>query len=298
MDSRLKKLLQALVILAIFGFFAYSLQASWDKLPEYEWKFNYFYLVLSGALLLLMSFLTAYLYHIILKKIDIKLNLKRVIGARLISDMGRYVPGKIWLVLGRLYLFKKEGVEKSKVFLSMMIELPAMMMGGFLLFLATLIWWKDISNIMPQMMVLALLPILLIMMHPKFLNWIINFVLKIFKKDAVRLSLNYFDILKITLFYGIYWIVYGLAFAMLIHSTYPLGVLQIIQIMGIFPISWIIGYLAFITPGGLGVREGVLVCLLGFIMPVPLAIIFSIASRIWITAFEGIAALIALRFIR
>ncbi len=294
----IKHLIQILVLVLIFGFFGYYLYNAWGQLPEYNWNFNYYYLVLSGLLLLFLPFLTVYLYHIILKKINVNLNIKHILGVRLVSDMGRYIPGKVWLVVGRIYFFKKLGVPKTKVLLSMIIEMPVMILAGFLLFFITLLCWNNISQFHPQLMILALLPILLLAIHPKFLNWMLNLALRILKRDKIKLNLSYYDILKLILLFTIYWLVYGFGFALLIHSVYPVGLLDIIKMAGIYPIAWTIGYLSFLTPGGIGVREGVLAYLLSFIMPLPVAIVFSLLARIWLTVFEGIAALFALKFIK
>ena len=40
------------------------------------------------------------------------------------------------------------------------------------------------------------------------------------------------------------------------------------------------------APGGLGVREGILVYLLSHVMPGPVAVIISILTRLWMTLIE------------
>jgi uncharacterized membrane protein YbhN (UPF0104 family) len=62
-----------------------------------------------------------------------------------------------------------------------------------------------------------------------------------------------------------------------------------------FPVAWIVGLLAFVAPGGLGVREGVLAALLSGLLPGGMAVVVALASRVWITAVELVCAAVASR---
>ena len=51
--------------------------------------------------------------------------------------------------------------------------------------------------------------------------------------------------------------------------------------IGTYVLAWIIGFLAFFTPGGLGVRETVLVLMLNLYLPVYISAVLAILSRVW-----------------
>jgi uncharacterized membrane protein YbhN (UPF0104 family) len=53
---------------------------------------------------------------------------------------------------------------------------------------------------------------------------------------------------------------------------------------------------AIITPGGLGVREGILAFLLRDSFPPPLPSVLSLYGRLWATVFEGIVFIAVLLF--
>jgi uncharacterized membrane protein YbhN (UPF0104 family) len=55
---------------------------------------------------------------------------------------------------------------------------------------------------------------------------------------------------------------------------------------GAFAFSLTIGFLAVFVPGGLGVREGILVLLLSLYFPLPVATLISIFSRLYISVVE------------
>jgi hypothetical protein len=47
-----------------------------------------------------------------------------------------------------------------------------------------------------------------------------------------------------------------------------------------FSLAWVVGFLTPIAPAGLGVREGLLLWLFGQILPLPLATVLTVASRL------------------
>ena len=51
-------------------------------------------------------------------------------------------------------------------------------------------------------------------------------------------------------------------------------------------LAWIVGFLAVFAPGGLGVRESVLVLLLEQVMPVGPAVVLTALGRLWWMAGE------------
>ena len=64
-------------------------------------------------------------------------------------------------------------------------------------------------------------------------------------------------------------------------------------ILSLYPFAWSIGFLSLITPGGLGVREGVLSLFLTTCLPSVTATLVALLSRLWIIVIEVILAAIA-----
>ncbi|MGH7754634.1 MAG: lysylphosphatidylglycerol synthase domain-containing protein, partial [Gemmatimonadales bacterium] len=92
------------------------------------------------------------------------------------------------------------------------------------------------------------------------------------------------------------WLTYGLAFWFLARGL--LGgdgaALPVFAAAGVFALGYILGWVALFAPGGVGVREVVLVSLLTAHVGPGGAVAVSIASRILLTITEAAAALAAL----
>ena len=86
---------------------------------------------------------------------------------------------------------------------------------------------------------------------------------------------------------GLSHLFFLLAFTSVPADKYPF-------IISITAFTYIAGILALVTPGGLGVREGIWYGALRRLTTKPLALIFTFASRIWSIAIETILMLISI----
>jgi len=90
----------------------------------------------------------------------------------------------------------------------------------------------------------------------------------------------------------------GVGYYFMINSFFSIDIKDCIIIVGIYAISWLIGYYAIIFPGGLGISEGVQVYLLSKFFPLSISIIIALVWRLWVTLSECIISCIALISIR
>src|SRR5205085_10066625 len=121
-----------------------------------------------------------------------------------------------------------------------------------------------------------------IVLHPRVLNGLLNLALRLLKRNTVQLTVRYSDILLVTLAWCASWIVAGSAFYVLLLALWPTAPLVALPIcIGIYALAWDIGFVSFITPSGLGFREGAIVGLFALSLPLPagLAPIIAILSR-------------------
>ena len=114
--------------------------------------------------------------------------------------------------------------------------------------------------------------------------------------NLYNLLLQYSDILFITLAWCVSWIVAGTAFYVLLLALWPVAPLVAWPIcIGIYAIAWDIGFVSFITPSGLGIREAAIVALFALAFPLPtgLASIMALISRLVSTLAEAVCVSIA-----
>lgn len=287
--------LQILLIGPIFTFLLRNLYLNWNQLSTYQWSLNYLALASSLFLLLADAFLYAYLWRRILLQFGGSLGYRKVFRMVFLSQLGRYLPGKVWNLAGVIYLGSKEGVPKLISGASLGLQLLWQILSGVIVFLLTLPFWGHSPSAVGLYPLLLLLPLGVILFHPTFINWGFGFALRAMGEEPRRLDWGYRDTLGQLILWALFWVINGVAYYLMINSLTPSSPSQLPMVVGAFTIAWVIGFLALFAPAGLGVVEGTLTFLLGFNFALPVATVVALLTRLVRTIAELICALIAWR---
>ena len=185
----------------------------------------------------------------------------------------------------------------------MTVELITKLSAGVLVFAASLLFWHDVGAVgsllhgsLVMIVGIGTIVALLVILYPPVLSGLLNFALRLFKRQPVVLTLRYSDILLVTLAWCASWLIAGTAFYVLLLALWPAAPLALLPIcIGIYAIAWDIGFVAFITPSGLVFREGAIVALFALAFPLPagLATIMAVLSRFVSTLAELVCVIIA-----
>ena len=202
----------------------------------------------------------------------------------LLANMGRYIPGKVFQLAGLALLAKREGMSAVQAGVAavagqLLNLLAAALVGG---------WAAYASSAMPEGiglgagLVVALGIAVLIGFGGagRMLRWALR---RSGHEDRVAVPER--KILALCL--GGYiagWAAYGLAFFWLARGT---GLdIPLATAITAFSGAYLVGYLAFFAPGGIGVREGGLYVLLMPVLGPQGSLMLAGLQRVWITAGE------------
>lgn len=280
----IKRILGTILVLVVAFIIVKILYENWSKLKDYSFQFNPLLLILSFLLLIIYFLLSVYGWKRCLKLLGIKIKYLKTAGIWFSSQLMRYIPGNIWFVFGRTEQLKKEEFPREITVLSSVIETIFILMGSATLFLVYILF------ILKQFYLIIPLIILgLIFLHPKILLPITNFFLKIIKKPKLEIKIKYWKMLLLYLYYASIQILEGLAFALLVSSF--VKDVPFLILIAIFEGAWILGYLTFLTPSGLGAREGFMILLLKPYFPIEICVMISLISRIQWVILEVVIAL-------
>ncbi len=293
MQSTLRRIISLLIIGVIFYFLIKNLLANWQNIPFQELQFNFLQLILSFLMLFVTFIIFVAGWQAILRSINEKLGFRKSFWIMAASQMGKYAPGKIWFILGRIYMAKKEKLRGTNVALSILVETVMTMVCGGILVLASLLLTQEKSDV-PPWLLFTLVIAGIMFLHPSVLNNVVNFVLRIFKKEQINIPISFVGMLILSMYFWGLWLTQIFGFFFLINSIYPISITKFANIIFIYTTSWIVGFLAPFAPGGLGVREGIMTLGLSTIMPSSLAVAISFLARIWVTVFELIVFVIGL----
>jgi uncharacterized membrane protein YbhN (UPF0104 family) len=287
--TRYLRILQWAIIGAIFVFLGKMVWDHWNQVKEASFTFEVFPLLLSTLIFAFSYFIQIWAWYLITLKLKIALSPSETLRTWFYSQLGKYLPGKIWLLLGRIYYYESRGKSRKFITVALYFEMVTIVVSGGLLFLVGLILFKEMESVCSGNTFWGLLSLFIlafVCLHPRILERIINWTLAQFKRDPVSLSISYSDVLWILFVCIVSWVIGGIGFYLFVDAVYPVAPQYILFLTGALAISSTLGLIAIFAPSGLGVREGALVYLLSFMMVTPVAVIISVLTRIWMTLIE------------
>ena len=292
---RYRRVVSIVIVGVIFFFLARILYRDWTKISTYQWDVNYYLLTLSFILMVASSMVIGLGWNLILRLLGAVVGYRKALKIYLLTELGRYIPGKVWTMVGKVYLLKKEGVSTVKGGTSVVVRLAIHVVSGLLIFFVSLLFWTPAESVRRVYLLLFLLPVGLLFLHPSVFGRTLNFGLKRLKRNGIKFTLKYEHIILLILFWCGWWVLVGISTYFLIISVYPLSFVLLPAIVGICAITWLAGFLSFMVPAGLGVIEGMVVLLLGLYLPVHIAILIALLIRVLRTANNVLCAAFALK---
>ncbi len=291
--QKIMKIVKALFLVAVFVFMGRYFYKNWDDIKSLDLDLNWG--VFAGSMLLYFAYkLTlASLWHYITWLDKASIRYPDAITAYLYSILGKYIPGKVFMLAARIPAYEEKGVPMRKVTVCFLLENVCTLLGAGFLFLISLFFFPNDLLKDYFFAVVIFVVVFFICINPKIINFFLRIAGKLMKKNDMEIPFNYLQMIKVVLLFICNWLIVGTGFYMLICSIYPLPISQWLYVGGIFGLSAIIGILSIFAPSGIGVREGILILGLNLVMPNEYSVIISIVSRLWATIAELILILAA-----
>lgn len=312
-QQKTKSLVFRIIQVVILGGIGYFLVRN---LADLDWEEFFRSLALANRWLLALSMvmtvggglLVALGWGFILRALGQKVSHGEIIRVYYLSELAKYIPGKIWTAVGRVMMLEKKGVPRLITLASVGVMLIILAVSGVLVALATLPLWPSLEVAGDSRLVIllvALVPIGLVALHPRIFQPVLNWFLRQVEQVEMRVNLRYSSILMLVLYWCGLWLIKGTATYFLltilpgnIFAAHPLPSYSWLLFSGIMAVSWILGTISPLTPAGLGIAELSIVVLLEslFSIPAGYGTIFAVFIRIWSVIAElicvGISCLI------
>ena len=141
------------------------------------------------------------------------------------SELARYVPGAVFQVIGRVVLAKAYGIRGSVTSVSQVLELAIFLLANIIVALSCLLYFgvKNLHGPAHHWLIAAaaLLPVLLLLLHPPICYGIIDTVLVRLKKPVMQQRLGGMALVGI-----LFWNILGLLWqtlALFVLTKHALG---------------------------------------------------------------------------
>ncbi len=272
--------LTALIVIAI-GFYV---KRNIAEIREYDFLFNWIF-VFAGFIAAVSALLMMLLnWQFLTRSFGLHAPPIRAGKAFFLSQLGKYIPGKVGLVLVRLDAYR--GYSRKTVALATGVEYIASFTSACVMVLIGTLLMDIPLPPYVRWLALSLLVLLLAMLFPPILKWSSNRFFRLIKRDPIDEFPTYSKMLSFVGMYVIVGLLYGLSLFLVLNSLSPVGIEHFFAVTGTFWAAALIGIAAIFAPSGIGVREGVLLLVLPAFIPEPTVIVGTIISRLVFTAAE------------
>ena len=243
-------------------------------------------LAIAGALIcvLVAQFGTLRVWQRLLAGLGSPLPTTAAARVLFIGQLGKYLPGSVWPVLAQMELGTVYRVPRHRSASASVLAMLASLLTALLVAAVTLPLTGHAGS---YLWAYAAVPLLLACLHPRVLRWGMDRLLRLARRPALEHPLSG-AVLATALGWALFaWALNGLQIWLLIpvHSG-----MSLLLSVGGYAFAWSVGFLVVLAPGGLGVREVVLVATLTPLVGAGTATAVALVSRVVTTASDLICA--------
>jgi uncharacterized membrane protein YbhN (UPF0104 family) len=281
-STRRAQTVSQLLLLAALLFVGLRLRTIWQdsrsSLTHVDWS------LLVGAATLSACGVTAasFVWLAVLRQLGVRVE-SWFTGIFFQAQLAKYIPGSVWQYAGRAALGRSVGLPARPVVVSSTLELLAVATSGASLgLLAAGKWGAAVAVVIAGGAVLLLLS----SFGKRGISQLLGLVTRL-HSDADRFARGF---AVGTALYIPVWLVMGVAFWLMARAFFDVPIADLPYDIGSFSLAWFVGLVAFFAPGGLGVREAVLVAMLRSRLGTADAFILAAVSRATFTVIDVVAA--------
>jgi uncharacterized membrane protein YbhN (UPF0104 family) len=272
------------VLAVVAGFFVATLAARWNDVISLKWRLAPGLFAAATLALSLSYGLVAWLWGLAIGRAA---GIRPVAGARIwfLSNLARYVPGNVWSYVGAVELARREGVARRTTLAVM--ALTQVLSVGVALAAGLPVLLAERARLGRPALLGAVVVVAVAALAVLFRRRLLGLARRRLPGfDPAELAPSAGTVAWLVAGYAVYWLVTGLAFAALVASLYPLAAGDVPLVVAAYAAGYAAGFLALLTPAGLGVREGVLVVALAPVLPAGPALVVALLSRLWMMLVE------------
>jgi hypothetical protein len=283
------------------GLGGYAVAGEWTKVRAALASLGFLtvagFLTVVAALLsvLIGLFATMLVWRRLLAALGSPLPVRVAARIMFVGQLGKYLPGSVWPVLAQMELGTAHQVPRPRSASASVLAMLLSLLSGLL---TALIALPFAGGSTPYLWALLAAPVLLVGLHPKVLNAVLARLLRLARRPPLERPLTGRAIAGALAWAFASWFLFGVQIWLLaIRLGAPDGKAALLAIGG-FAFAWSVGFLVVIAPAGAGVRELLLIAMLGPVLGVGAATAVALVSRALMTIGDLVTAGVAAAFTR
>lgn len=235
-------------------------------------------LLLGGALLATMAGLIPGIvsWRVILQDLGPPVGRAHVVRIFFVQFLARYLPRGVGLV-ATVTLAKAAGITFARLASTMALSMIVALTTGLTLGLAAGV---HVLGTHGGWLVLAAVAVAVLVVRPRLVNRAAGLLMRLLRRPPPERSVSARGMRLAIAAQSLSWLVSGLHLWLLAIMMGAPVAGSLALCVGAFSLAMVAGTLAFVVPDGIGIRESILTAALVTVLPLPSALVVTLASRV------------------
>lgn len=279
-----RRALSAAGVLITVAFLGWLVWRERAVFVDYTWDVQWGVIALAIVPLTVALLIVAVVWSWIMRALGSQTRL--LVHARIYvsTHLARRLPGTVWYVVGRGYLYQQRGESVRLATAGSGLELVVMTLSGGIVTLAIgsrLL--RDVSFTYVGLLV-AVVVGALILSNPRVIRRALRWV-----RVTETPPLHYGQIVTWVLAFSVVWVLGGLVLFLIAHGLVQTPASDLAYVVAAWTLTGTLSVLVMFLPSNFGFTEIALSVLLSAIMPSSLAVVVAVGSRVFIIVLEAVA---------
>jgi hypothetical protein len=247
--------LQIGLAVVVFGFLVLTVIDQWSEIQSEGVHFHVLWLIPALIILILYYVFAAFGWDLILRSLGYRIGFGRAQVAWGQPLLARYVPGSILYVLGRVLLSERAGVPRRITVASIVYEQAISATSAVVVAAYFIIKHPDLQGDPIRWAVLILIPLAIVILHPKVFGKLSNKALSAFGREPLPVVMSLRDVLALIVYYSLIWMVVAFGIYSVARSVTYIPYSDILLVGSAQAIGYFAALVTLVAPAGLGVRD-------------------------------------------
>ena len=277
--TALRILLALLVVAAV----ALAVARNWKEVSADLARMDAGTILLAAALGCIAPVLTVLAWRRILADLGSPIHLAPAGGIFFVGQLGKYLPGSVWAIVAQAEMGARLHIPRQRSAVVGLLTVGLAAICGFIVGIPALplLISRDATS-STGWALLLIVPLLVGVLWPRLLNWGIARGLRLLRRPPLEHELSGRTVLFTVVCFCLSWASTGVSVYVLARTLadpgYDTSRLALATVSG-FALAASLSMFTVVLPAGVGVREGLLVLLLGPIISVPAATAVVVVAR-------------------
>lgn len=287
------KIAQVVLVIIILALIGYSVHSQWPQVRGTITHMSWGPLALSIGFIVLGILAGVKTWIHLLRAKGIQIPYIPAAQITMIGALGKYLPGSVWSFIMQAQLGLRYGITRSKSLIALLLMTGITIVTGSNLALLALP--QFLRSWGPIAWLLLLAPLGLIALYPPILSALARTGLRLLRREDPDVSLPSGEVARAVAWAVLSWLCFGIHTWLLVAAlpSTGRGFDALWLSIAATALAMSAGFVAFLLPSGIGVREAAFVAGLAPVMRPGQALAVALVSRLLFTVADVLCATIA-----